>query len=269
MRIGINCGHTVSGTPGSGAMGYLNESNETRAVGYKLMEILKNQGHTVIDCTDDKSPSASANLKKICALANAQPLDMFLSIHFNAGGGMGTEVFTYGSGDVAYAGKIKSALYSLGFRDRGIKDGSNLYVIRNTKAPAALLEVCFVDTRTDAELYARLGADRVAEAIAEAITGSKPEPETNKEDLSMTQYEELKNEISSLTETVKLLATELKDATEKMIYNYIDDNMPEWARPTVQKLVDKGYLLGDGNGLNLTEETLRILVVNDRAGLYD
>ena len=85
----------------------------------------------------------------------------------------------------------------------------------------------------------------------------------------MTQYEELKNEISSLTETVKLLATELKDATEKMIYNYIDDNMPEWARPTVQKLVDKGYLLGDGNGLNLTEETLRILVVNDRAGLYD
>ena len=33
MRIGINCGHTISGTPGSGATGYLNESNETRAVG--------------------------------------------------------------------------------------------------------------------------------------------------------------------------------------------------------------------------------------------
>ena len=34
MRIGINCGHTVSGTIGSGAVGFLNESNETRAVGY-------------------------------------------------------------------------------------------------------------------------------------------------------------------------------------------------------------------------------------------
>mgnify|MGYP006389998989 FL=1 len=85
----------------------------------------------------------------------------------------------------------------------------------------------------------------------------------------MTQYEELKNEISELTETVKLLATELHDLKNPMIYNYIDDNMPEWAKPTVQKLVDKGYLNGDENGLNLTEETMRILVINDRAGLYE
>ena len=267
MRIGINCGHTVSGTPGSGATGFLAESDETRAVGYSLMEILRKDGHTVVDCTDDRSPSTAANLKKICNLANAQTLDVFLSIHFNAGGGSGCEVFTYGSGDVAYAGKIKSALYSLGFKDRGIKDGSNLYVIRNTNAPAALVEVCFVDTKTDADLYRRLGAERVAAAIAEAITGKKTE--TNKEELSMTQYEELKNEISELTETVKLLATELYNATHPMIYNYVDNNMPEWARPTIKKLVDKGYLQGDDKGLNLTDDLLRILVINDRAGLYD
>lgn len=267
MRIGINCGHTVSGTPGSGATGFLAESDETRAVGYSLMEMLRQDGHTVVDCTDDRSSSTAANLKKICNLANAQTLDLFLSIHFNAGGGQGCEVFTYGSGDVAYAGKIKSALYALGFKDRGIKDGSNLYVIRNTNAPAALVEVCFVDTRTDADLYRQLGAERVAAAIAEAITGK--EPETNKEELNMTQYEELKNEISELTETVKLLATELHDLKNPMIYNYIDNNMPEWAKPTVQKLVDKGYLNGDENGLNLTEETMRILVINDRAGLYE
>ena len=34
MIVGINCGHTVSGTVGSGAVGFLNESNETRRVGY-------------------------------------------------------------------------------------------------------------------------------------------------------------------------------------------------------------------------------------------
>ena len=45
--------------------------------------------------------------------------------------------------------------------------------------------------------------------------------------------------------------------------------MPEWARPTIQKLVDKGVLQGDNNGLNLTDELLRIFVINDRAGLYD
>ena len=52
-------------------------------------------------------------------------------------------------------------------------------------------------------------------------------------------------------------------------YKYYDD-MPDWAKPTVSKLVKKGYLKGEGSGvLNLTEDTLKVLVINDRAGLYD
>jgi N-acetylmuramoyl-L-alanine amidase len=46
--------------------------------------------------------------------------------------------------------------------------------------------------------------------------------------------------------------------------------MPGWARPTIQKLVDKKLLLGNEKGeLGLTEEMLKIYVVNDRSGLYD
>jgi hypothetical protein len=56
----------------------------------------------------------------------------------------------------------------------------------------------------------------------------------------------------------------------KMIYNYVDENMPAWAVPTVTKLIRKGFLLGNENGeLGLTDEILRILVVNDRTGIYD
>ena len=267
MIIGINCGHTKSGQPGSGAVGYLNESNETRAVGYKLMDLLRARGHIVIDCTDDMSTSTGANLRRICEMANAQPLDIFLSIHFNAGGGMGTEIFTYGSDDIAYARRIKSAIYKLGFKDRGIKDGSNLYVIKNTKYPSALIEVCFVATVNDDELYSWLGDDQVAEEIAEAI----PANDNGKDfELTMTQYEELKQEIKDLTETVKMLATELKTAIEpQMIYNYIDGNMPEWAIPSVKKAVDKGIIKGEENGLNLTYSDLRAIVREDRAGLFD
>lgn len=77
----------------------------------------------------------------------------------------------------------------------------------------------------------------------------------------MTQYEELKDRINNLEDKVK-------DA--EMIYNYIDDNMPEWARPTIKKLVDKGWLKGNDNGeLELSDDMLRIFVVNDRAGMYD
>lgn len=46
--------------------------------------------------------------------------------------------------------------------------------------------------------------------------------------------------------------------------------MPEWARPTVQKMMDKGFLKGDENGcLSLTDELLRVFVINDRAGVYE
>ena len=81
------------------------------------------------------------------------------------------------------------------------------------------------------------------------------------EDLTMAQYEELKNEISHLTETVKVLATELSNLKHPMIYNYIDNNMPEWARSAVSWAVENGILNGDENGLNLDDKDLRFITM--------
>lgn len=61
----------------------------------------------------------------------------------------------------------------------------------------------------------------------------------------------------------------IKEDDDEVRYKYYDD-MPDWAQPTVSKLVKKGYLKGEGGGvLDLTEDTLKVLVINDRAGLYD
>ena len=77
------------------------------------------------------------------------------------------------------------------------------------------------------------------------------------------EYEELKAEIAELKAAVDTL-------NGKMIYNYVDKNMPSWARPTIQKMMDKGLLQGDENGcLGLTDELLRVFVTNDRAGVYN
>ena len=46
------------------------------------------------------------------------------------------------------------------------------------------------------------------------------------------------------------------------------DSVPEWAQRTVQKMIDKGLLNGNGESLDLSLDMLRIFVVNDRAGLY-
>lgn len=58
------------------------------------------------------------------------------------------------------------------------------------------------------------------------------------------------------------------DEEVEKVYNWTEE-VPEWARPTVQKLLDKGYLKGNDKGeLELTYSMLKIFVVNDRAGLY-
>ena len=75
--------------------------------------------------------------------------------------------------------------------------------------------------------------------------------------------------INDLVTRMDELEQRINRLENPMIYNYIDQNMPEWARETVQKLVDKGYLKGNAQGeLGLTDEMLKLFVINDRAGLY-
>lgn len=78
----------------------------------------------------------------------------------------------------------------------------------------------------------------------------------------------IKNQVQWLDFKQKLIKQ--KEVQKEMIYNYIDDNMPEWAKPTIQKLVDKGALKGNEKGeLLLTDIMLRVFVTHDRMGLYD
>ena len=135
-----------------GAASILNEVTEDRKVKDKVIQLLKAAGHTVYDCTDDAGKTVGANLANIVAKCNKHTVDLDISIHLNAGGGTGTEVFYYTG---STAGKTKAAAVSqkvaaaLGIRNRGAKSPSGLYVLKNTKATAILVECCFVDSKTD------------------------------------------------------------------------------------------------------------------------
>ena len=52
-----------------------------------------------------------------------------------------------------------------------------------------------------------------------------------------------------------------------MRYNTVDD-CPAWAQETIRKLMRKGYLSGDGQGLDLSHDMVRLLVIHDRAGVF-
>ena len=165
MRIVINAGHTKYGT-GTGANGYLNESKETRKIAYELMKLLADSKHEVIPAVYDRSAN---NLKEAVTLANNKCADLFVSIHLNAGGGSGCEAYTWRGEQVAQAVKACSYLKKLGFKNRGVKDGSSLYVIKHTKCTAILIEVCFVDNKADTELFKQVGYSNIAKALYNAI----------------------------------------------------------------------------------------------------
>ena len=61
----------------------------------------------------------------------------------------------------------------------------------------------------------------------------------------------------------------LAEKEEKVLYKTIND-VPSWGKSTVEKLMNKKFLIGDEKGnINIDEMALRVLVINDRAGLYD
>ena len=52
-------------------------------------------------------------------------------------------------------------------------------------------------------------------------------------------------------------------------YKTLED-VPNWGKPTIEKLINKNALKGDENGnLNISNDLLRTLVIHDRLGLYD
>lgn len=172
MHISINAGHTAKG-PGSGAVykGF-NEGEITREVAKALKAQLRAKGHTVHDSTVDSATSSSAYLRKVCQLANDSGAELFISIHCNASTahqGHGVECWTWKGAKIPQATKTCQNLAALGFKNRGIKDGSKLYVIKHTKAKAILVELFFLDNYNDRKLYLEHGAEKIAEAIAKSL----------------------------------------------------------------------------------------------------
>ena len=175
MIVGIDMGHTLSGA-GTGASGFVSETQKNREVGNRLMAMLREKGHTVINCTVDKS---SNDLYDRVRKANAQKLDLFVSLHLNAfkstTSEMGVETHIYNgsySGKEAnrkYAQAIQTALVQdVKWIDRKVKE-SNFYVLRETVAPAVLVELGFCDSQGDMNKW---NTEKIAAALFRGITGT-------------------------------------------------------------------------------------------------
>lgn len=190
MVINVHAGHNPDGKVACGAIGFIQESTEARKVKNEVISQLRQLGHAVYDTTCENGSSQSDVLKKIVNSCNAHTVDLDVSIHFNAGAGdtvgngktTGTEVYVYNTSSKAklYAEKVCESISKLGFKNRGVKTNSKLYVLRNTKSPAMLIECCFVDDKDDVSMY---DYQNIANAIVFGITGhNAKERDKNKEE---------------------------------------------------------------------------------------
>lgn len=187
MVINVHAGHNPDGKAACGAIGYIKESTEARRVKDEVVRMLREMGHTVYDCTVDNGTSVSDVLKKIVSKCNAHKVDLDISIHFNAAGNLpedgkttGTEVLLYSGYSKAgdYAVAVSEAIEALGFKNRGIKFRPDLYFLKKTKAPAMLIECCFVNDKDDTKLYDHYN---MAKAIVKGITGTSFEEDEEEE----------------------------------------------------------------------------------------
>lgn len=214
MNFNVHGGHSLKCR---GASGLLDEVNEDRAVKNKVIALLRANGHTVYDCTDDVGATQNANLRNIVNKCNAHKVDLDVSIHLNAGGGTGTEVYVYSDNSKAKdeAERIaKNISNTLGIRNRGVKTSTKLYVLRKTKSPSLLIECCFVDNATD---KAKWNVEKCAKAIVEGILNATVNNVTHTEAPKPTQKPTVNNDTNKLNYDgwVARLQTELNNQFHK------------------------------------------------------
>lgn len=192
MKFGIDLGH---GCPyDGGAVGIIKEEYVINSVGSKVISKLQSLGHEVIQCRPSNASSTSNSLSQRANKANSNNVDMFISLHANAGGGVGSEIYTYNGKYIEAASKILNSFASLGFKNRGIKNGSRLAVIRLTEATSMLIEICFIDTQNDVNIFNKVGAETIANSIVEGLLNVKVDNTSKNNDNKMSNPVIINNE---------------------------------------------------------------------------
>ncbi|NMB27873.1 MAG: N-acetylmuramoyl-L-alanine amidase [Tissierellia bacterium] len=146
------------------------EKDDTLNLGRAVAKELRRHGVLVDETrTTDKTLS----LKERSDMENKKKYDYFISFHRNAfkpETAQGIETFTYTSQTAKAKGladKIQKELVGVGFKDRSVKK-ANFHVLRETKAPAVLVEIGFIDNTKDNGLFDSK-FDKMAEVISKAI----------------------------------------------------------------------------------------------------
>lgn len=141
-KIYINPGHSNTDP---GAIGYETERElNVKVCNYQRDYLLANY-----DCKVRMNPGTMDSLYSITKDANNWGADLFVSNHFNAGGGDGYEALVYSKERIRLGEIFERRIKAIGQNSRGVKIRPDLAVLRDTTMPAILNEGAFVDNKED------------------------------------------------------------------------------------------------------------------------
>lgn len=150
MKIYLDAGHRNSTYDFGATNGSIKESVLALSITKKLKEQLKILNHTVYETrTSEQQTISLPNRVKLAN--NIGELDLFLSIHINSASNtsaQGVEVLHYeGTKGSQMAQKICNEICNLtGQKNRGAKVRNDLYVLKQTKSQALLVECGFISS---------------------------------------------------------------------------------------------------------------------------
>lgn len=179
MRIVIDAGHGYNTAGKRCPDGSMREWEFNSVVASYVADGLAEYDGVETKFTHDPTGKTDVALSVRTKTANAWPADILVSIHANAatgtwGSANGIETFVYSMSatqSVKLAKAVQAQLITkTGRRDRGVKAG-NLHMVRESKAPAILVECGFMDNCEEAALlktdaYRRKCAGAIVAGIA-------------------------------------------------------------------------------------------------------
>ena len=141
-KIYINPGHSDKDP---GAVSYETE----RKLNVKVSNYMSKYLLANYECETKVTPGSMYRLSEVCQDANEWGADLFVSNHFNAGGGDGYEALVYNQKRVSLGAVFEKHILDIGQNSRGVKLRPGLMVLSDTNMPAVLNESAFVDNKKD------------------------------------------------------------------------------------------------------------------------
>lgn len=201
FKIALGAGHYIN-TAGKRCMKAL-DPNETREwwlndriCDYVESYLKEYEGYALLRLDDSDDGATDVSLAARVSAANRWNANFYLSVHHNAGANGtiagGIMAFTYPNSSAA-ADAWRNDLYDALIKHTGLKGNrsnpkakGDYYVLRNSKMPAVLLELGFMDSKTDVPViltdeYAQQCAHAIVEVIVQRgkLTKKESEPETD------------------------------------------------------------------------------------------